>query len=77
MNLLTIAWTEISWIDIVKSFMKNRYGTYGKIRESLPLEGGGMRVGVKDRSGIEKHLGNKLFTPHPDPLPQGERGNNF
>jgi hypothetical protein len=27
--------------DIVKSFMKNRSGTYGKARETLPLEGGG------------------------------------
>jgi len=28
--------------------MKNRSGTYGKTRETLPLEGGGKRVGVKD-----------------------------
>jgi len=27
--------------DIVKSFMKNRSITYGKIRKTLPLEGGG------------------------------------
>jgi hypothetical protein len=27
--------------------MKNRSGTYGKTRETLPLEGGGKRVGVK------------------------------
>jgi hypothetical protein len=40
-------------IDIVKSFMKNRFGIWGKTRKTLPL------------------------TPHPEPLPQGERGNNF
>jgi len=27
--------------DIVKSSMKNRSGTYGKTRKTLPLEGGG------------------------------------
>jgi hypothetical protein len=36
--------------DIVKSFMKNRSGTYGKTRETLPLEGGGKGVGVKGHS---------------------------
>jgi hypothetical protein len=57
--------------DTVKSFMKNRSGTYGKTRENLPLEGGGKRVGVK---GLTRDV---LLTPHPDPLPQGERGGNF
>jgi len=27
-------------LDIVKSFMKNRSGIYGKTRKTLPLEGG-------------------------------------
>jgi hypothetical protein len=38
--------------SIVKSFMKNRSGRYGKTRETLPLEGGGKRVGVKGLTGI-------------------------
>ena len=97
---------------IAKSFMKNRSGTDGKTRETLPLEGGGKRVGVKGLTGIarrfrkhstdtERHLWRHLrdrgmegfkfrrqqavryvvdlvnLTPHPDPLPQGERGDNF
>ena len=37
---------------IIKSFMKNRSGRYGKTRETLPLEGGGKRVGVKSLTGI-------------------------
>jgi len=35
--------------DIVRSFMKNRFGICGKTRGTLPLEGGGKRVGVKGR----------------------------
>ena len=38
---------EVNLIGIVKSFMKNRSGTYGKTRETLPLEGGGKREGVR------------------------------
>jgi hypothetical protein len=65
-------------MGIVKSFMKNRLGICGKTRETLPLEGGGKRVGVKGLRGIiAEDLGNTLFTPHPGPLPQGERGDNF
>jgi hypothetical protein len=38
---------------------------------SLPLEGGGKRVGVKGLTGIaEKFRKNPGDTPHPDPLPQ-------
>jgi hypothetical protein len=33
--------------DIVKSSIKNRSGTYGETRKTLPLEGGGKRVGVR------------------------------
>ncbi len=51
--------------------MKNDSAEYGKIREALPLEGGGKRVGV---TGLTR---DALLTPHPDPLPQGERGDNF
>jgi len=40
-------WNDMIFRDIVKSFMKNRSITYGKIRKTLPLEGGGRRVGVK------------------------------
>jgi len=43
-------------LDIVKSSMKNRSGTYGKIREALPLERGGKRVGVKGLTGIARRL---------------------
>jgi very-short-patch-repair endonuclease len=39
--------------------MKNRSRAYGKSRESLPLEGGGERVGVKDLSGIARRLRKK------------------
>jgi hypothetical protein len=42
--------------DIVKSFMKNRSGTYGKTRETLPLERRGKRVGVKGLTGIARRL---------------------
>jgi len=48
--------TEESVGDIVKSFMKNRPETYGKTRETLPLEGGGKRVGVKGLTGIARRL---------------------
>ena len=41
---------------IVKSFMKNRSGIYGKSRVTLPLEGGGKRVGVKGLTGIARRL---------------------
>jgi len=27
--------------------------------------------------GVLESIRNALFTPHPDPLPQGERGDNF
>ena len=36
--------------------MKNRSVTYGKTRETLSLEGGGKRVGVKDLTGIARRL---------------------
>ena len=42
--------------DIVKSFMKNRSGIYGKTRKTLPLEGGGKRVGVKGLTGVARKL---------------------
>jgi hypothetical protein len=56
--------------------MKNRSGTYGKTRETLPLEGGGKWVGVKRLTSIARRL-RKYSTPHPDPLPQGEREITF
>jgi len=36
--------------------MKNRSATYGKGRRTLPLEGGGKRVGVKDLTGVARRL---------------------
>ena len=36
--------------------MKNRSGAYRKTRETLPLEGGGKRVGVKDLTGVTRRL---------------------
>ena len=36
--------------------MKNPSGTYREIRETLPLEGGGKRVGVKDLTGVARRL---------------------
>ena len=36
--------------------MKNRSVTYRKTMKTLPLEGGGNRVGVKDLTGIARRL---------------------
>ena len=36
--------------------MKNRSGTSEKISETLPLEGGGKRVGVKRLTGVARKL---------------------
>ena len=36
--------------------MKYYSGTYGKVGETLPLEGGGKRVGVKGLTGIARKL---------------------
>jgi len=36
--------------------MKNYSGTYRKEEGSLPLEGGGKRVGVKGRTGVARRL---------------------
>ena len=36
--------------------MKNRSGTYGKTRNTLPLEGGGKRVGVKGLTDAARRL---------------------
>ena len=52
-------------MDIVKSFMKNRSITYGKIRKTLPLEGGGKRVGVKGLTGVAKTLKKQSIFPSP------------
>ncbi len=41
---------------IVKEIMKNRSGEYGKTRKTLPLEGGGKRVGVKGLTGTARRL---------------------
>jgi hypothetical protein len=40
----------------VKKAMKNHSEEYGKTRETLPLEGGGKRVGVKELRGTAKRL---------------------
>jgi very-short-patch-repair endonuclease len=42
--------------SIVKTCMKNRSGTYGQRNDTLPLEGGGKRVGVKGLTGIARGL---------------------
>jgi len=42
--------------DIVKSFMKNRSVTYRKGRRTLPLEGGGKRVGVKELRDVARAI---------------------
>jgi hypothetical protein len=36
--------------------MKNRFGTLRKIKKTLPLEGGGKRVGVKGLTGVARKL---------------------
>jgi hypothetical protein len=53
--------------------MKNHSEKYGKKKETLPLEGGGKGVGVKGLTGIAQGP----LTPHPAPLPQGERVDTF
>ena len=40
----------------VKSFMKKQSGTYGEASKTLPLEGGGKRVGVKGLTGVARKL---------------------
>jgi very-short-patch-repair endonuclease len=40
----------------VKKAMKNHSEEYGKTTETLPLEGGGKRVGVKELRGTAKRL---------------------
>jgi very-short-patch-repair endonuclease len=36
--------------------MKNRSGTFGQTKKTLPLEGGGKRVGVKGLTGVARKL---------------------
>ena len=54
---------------IFKISMKNRFGTYGKTRKTLPLEGGGRRVGVKKMMGHNKAVKKKSedSTGYPSP----------
>jgi hypothetical protein len=42
--------------DIAKSSMKNRSGPPGNTRKTLPLEGGGRRVGVRGLTGVARRL---------------------
>ncbi len=32
---------------------------------------------LSDREGVLETIRDALFPPHPDPLPQGERGDSF
>jgi hypothetical protein len=77
--------------------MKRQSGRRRKTSTSLPLEGGGKRVGVKELrdvarafrksstntevfmsvEGFLETIRDAFVTPHPDPLPQGERGDKF
>jgi hypothetical protein len=77
--------------------MKSQSGRPRKTSTSLPLEGGGKRVGVKELrdvarafrksstntevfmsvEGFLETIRDAFVTPHPDPLPQGERGDKF
>jgi len=41
--------------------MKNRSRAYRKTRETLPLEGGGRRVGVKGSDGRSKETQETLY----------------
>jgi hypothetical protein len=41
--------------------MKNRSGTYGRTRKTLPLEGGGKRVGVERPDGRSKKTQEILY----------------
>jgi hypothetical protein len=56
--------------------MKNRSETYGKTRETLPLEGGGKWVGVKGLTSIARRL-RKHSTPHLTLSPKGRGGITF
>jgi hypothetical protein len=40
----------------LKKAMKNHSDEYAKTRETLPLEGGGKRVGVKGLTGVARRL---------------------
>jgi hypothetical protein len=40
----------------VKKVMKNHSEEYGKKKETLPLEGGGNRVGMEGLTGIARDL---------------------
>jgi hypothetical protein len=72
-DLLIIIWkmSDSLEVHIGKSLMKNCSATYGKTRETLPLEGDGKGVGVKGLIGIAKRLRKRAITPHPVPLPKG------
>jgi hypothetical protein len=76
-----------SWV-MSKKIMKNQSGRKRKTSTSLALEGGGKSRaarGVQDdalnliwfRGWGCKNTREAILTPHPDPLPQGERGDNF
>jgi hypothetical protein len=66
------AFVNFKGIKLVTSKSHEKHSKeYGKTRETFPLEGGRKRMGVK---GLTR---DALLTPHPDPLPQGERGDNF
>jgi hypothetical protein len=54
----------------VKKVMKKHSGRQRKTTKSLPLEGEGTCEGERTEGRIKS-------TPHPDPLPQGERGDDF
>jgi len=54
--------------------MKKISGTYRKGKHTLPLEGGGRRVGVKSLTGVATNLrkystDTEQHSPHPSPLP--------
>jgi len=47
----------MNWFkNILKSFMKRCSGPYPKGTKTLPSEGGGKRVGVKDLTGVARRL---------------------
>jgi hypothetical protein len=57
--------------------MGNYFRKKGTTSTTLPLEGGGKRVGVKGLGGLAKRLSKQSTYPSPCPSPQREIGNNF
>jgi hypothetical protein len=64
-------------MDIVKKVMKKYFERKGNTTKPSPSDGGAKGGGGRMVSIAEIFRKNPEDTPHPNPLPQGERGYNF